>query len=231
MRALIVSGAGRYADPWHPFPATSPLLAGILEAAGFATTIDEDVDGALADLDGVDLLVVNAGDPWRNDAGDAGDAGDAASRPGAFTAALARGLGVLALHCAVASLRDYPDWAPAIGALWLPTVSFHPPAGEADITGLGLPTGEPVESFRLFDERYCRLQPVGHSRVVARHAGPTGPEPTAWVREHAGARIAVDVLGHDERSYASPGHRRLVRQLALWAVRPFPSVIGPTFPD
>lgn len=35
MRALILSGAGRYADPWHPYAETSARLASLVAEAGF----------------------------------------------------------------------------------------------------------------------------------------------------------------------------------------------------
>ncbi|MDJ0334069.1 ThuA domain-containing protein [Salinibacterium sp. G-O1] len=216
MRALIASGTGRYADPWHPFPRTSPILAAALEDRGFIVQIDDDVDHAMRSLDDVDLLVVNAGDPWRNDPG---------SQPPATSieglrAALERGIGVLAMHCAVASLRDYPEWAPAIGAMWVPTLSSHPPADDAHVQGLTMPDGTPVAGFELFDERYCGLQFLGRSVVVAEHEGLVATEPTAWVRHFDASRVAVDVLGHDERAYASPGHLALIGQLASWAAQP-----------
>ncbi|MET0297940.1 MAG: ThuA domain-containing protein [Microbacterium sp.] len=213
MRALIASGAGRYADPWHPFPKTSPSVARILSGVGFDVTIEEDVDAAMTRLTGVDLLVVNAGDPWRESA-------DAEPVPGAsvdgFAGALERGIGVLALHCAVASLRDYPEWAPAVGAMWVPGLSFHPPLDEVQVTGVRLPDGASVEDFVVDDERYCRLQRIGRSTTVAEFPGPDAVEPAAWVRRVGTSRVAVDVLGHDERSYASAGHRRLIAQLARW---------------
>jgi len=33
-RSLILSGGGAYADPWHPFAATSERIAAVLEALG-----------------------------------------------------------------------------------------------------------------------------------------------------------------------------------------------------
>ncbi|MCT9819177.1 ThuA domain-containing protein [Microbacterium sp. W1N] len=245
MRALIASGTGRYADPWHPFPRTSPLIADALAAAGIEARIEHDVDAAMRSLAGVDLLVVNAGDPWRTDAGDA--AVPAESIAG-LAAALERGIGVLALHCAVASLRDYPEWAPAIGAMWVPGLSFHPPHGEVAVRGRGDGDGAgdgadaavagptvpdfrvadfSVADFSVADERYCRLQRLGRSAVVAQFDGAESGdvEPAAWIREVGAARIAVDVLGHDERSYASAGHRRLLAQLARWALREEPSSV------
>jgi type 1 glutamine amidotransferase len=214
MRALIASGTGRYADPWHPFPKTSPLLADLLRAADFDVAVDEDVDHALADLSGVDLLVINAGDPWRGEA----EPTSAPSGQG-LEAAVAQGLGILALHSAVASLRDYALWASLIGAIWLPTVSYHPPQGDTLVTGLKMPDGTSIPDFDLFDERYCRLQQVGPRQIVAEHPGDHSPEPAAWVRHHGQSRVAVDVLGHDERSYASAGHRGLLQRLALWSVK------------
>ncbi|MDY0908839.1 ThuA domain-containing protein [Microbacterium sp. CFBP9034] len=215
MRALIASGSDRYADPWHPFARTSALVADVLEESAFDVAIEHDVDLAMGSLAGVDLLVVNAGDPWR--AHDQEDPPPAASIDG-FAHALERGIGVLALHCAVSSLRDYPEWAPAIGAMWVPGLSFHPEHGPTQVTGIHLPDGTRIEDFTVSDERYCRLQRIGRSTVVAEHAGTAVAEPTAWVRTVGASRVAVDVLGHDERSYESAGHRLLIRQLARWAV-------------
>ena len=66
-RAVIATGTGRYGDPWHPFSETSARIAALLRDDGWDVTVDDDVDRALAHLDGFDLLVVNAGDPWRNE--------------------------------------------------------------------------------------------------------------------------------------------------------------------
>lgn len=215
MRAVIASGTGRYADPWHPFPQTSPLIAEILADGGFDVRIESDVDAAMTTLDGINLLVVNAGDPWRH--------GDRVTTPPESIAGLAAarqaGIGIIAMHCAVSSLRDYPEWAECVGAIWVPGASFHPPAGTTHIHGGVLPSGAQITSFDVFDERYCQLQYVGHSVTVATHeaADPTQPRvPTAWVRENGRSRTAVDVLGHDEQSYRSQGHRALLARLATW---------------
>lgn len=215
MKALIASGSGRYGDPWHPFPRTSARLGSILHAAGFLVSIDHDVDRALARLDGFDLLVVNAGDPWRSATVD--PAIGTPPDPDSLARALERGIGILAMHSAVSSLRDYPEWASALGAIWVPRASHHPPIGPTAVRELA-PNGSERNTFEVFDERYCMLQRIGRSSVVAEHHGSGGGmEPTAWVRVAGASRIAVNVLGHDERSYESPGHRDLLRRLALWA--------------
>ena len=114
MRTLIVSGSGRYADPWHPYAETSACMAGLLQDLSHEVAIDEDVDAAMTRLADVDLLVVNAGDPWRDDPT---RLPEDSPGPRGFAAALERGMSVLALHSAVATLRDYSEWAPAIGGM------------------------------------------------------------------------------------------------------------------
>lgn len=212
MRALIATGTGRYADPWHPYTKTSPLIADVLREAGFDVEIDEDVDGAMTRLEGVDLLVVNAGDPWRSETTE--------PLPGASVdglhAVLERGIGVIAVHAALSSLRDYPDWPGAIGGMWVPGISWHPPLDRVRIAGDALPDGTRIDDFDVDDERYTRLQAFGERMVVARHETEGESQPTAWVRAHGASRVAVDALGHDERSWASDGHRALFTQLARW---------------
>lgn len=211
MRVVIASGEGRYADPWHPFAATSRRLQNVLGDAGFTVVIDEDLDQAMTRLDGVDLLVVNAGDPWRGP----GDPPTAESVAG-FAEALRRGIGVLGVHAAAASMRDYPEWSEALGAIWLPDVSWHPPVGVTRITTTPR-VGADLADFDVLDERYARLQRVGRSDLVATHEVDGATCPTAWIRVVGQARIAADLLGHDERSYDSPGHCALLTHLARWA--------------
>ncbi len=213
-RALVLTGSGRYADPWHPFAETGSRVADILIRREWDVDVSDDVDGGMASLEGYDLVAVSAGDPWRG-----GERGAPPASVEGFAAALERGIGVLALHAAVSSLRDYPEWAPAIGAMWVPGLSFHPDAGEMtvqvepDVVPAEVPT-----TFHVHDERYCALQRLGRRTVVAWHEGDGAKEPAAWVREHGAARIAVDVLGHDSRSFDASGHRTLVAALAAWAV-------------
>lgn len=212
MRAVIATGEGRYADPWHPFAATSALLQTVLEDAGFTVAIDRDLDGAMTRLDGVDLLVVNAGDPWRG----VGEAPAAESVAG-FAEALRRGIGILGIHAAAATMRDYPEWSEAFGAIWLPGLSWHPPSGMARITITSSRRMAPLDDFDVLDERYSGLQRVGRSEIVATHEVDGAIFPTAWIRIVGRVRAAADLLGHDERSYDSAGHRALLRSLARWA--------------
>jgi len=212
MRVVIATGEGRYSDPWHKFATTSQCLKTVLEDAGFTVAIDGDLDGAMTRLDGVDLLVVNAGDPWRG----VGDPPAAESIAG-FGTALHRGIGILGVHAAAATMRDYPEWSEAFGAIWLPGLSWHPPGGMARITLTTSHLRAHLDGFDVIDERYSGLQQVGTSDIVATHEVDGAIYPTAWTRVVGRARVAADLLGHDERSYDSAGHRALLENLARWA--------------
>ncbi|MFT4210828.1 MAG: ThuA domain-containing protein [Microbacterium sp.] len=216
MKAVIAVGTGRYADPWHPYPAIADELATLLAEAGFEVTTEHDVDAAMAQLAGVDLLVVDAGDPWRDN--------DGASAPGgldrgALLRATERGTGVLALHSAASSLRDYDGWFELLGGEWVPGISWHPPYGRVDVHTADVPGWEDLRDFAIDDEAYTDLRILDGDTVLAWHDRDGVHHPLVWLRETNGCRVAYDALGHDERSYAPGAHRELVAALARWAGR------------
>jgi len=217
--AVIATGTGRYADPWHPFPATSARIAAALVADGWDVVVDDDVDHALASLDGVDLLVVNAGDPWREGAAELGRSADPAADAG-LQAAIARGIGLIAVHAALSSLRDHPAWREAIGGEWKPGVSWHPPIGEARVRVVDRdhPVSDGMPGLDVFDERYSDLVVDDGARVLAVHDVDGAEHPAVWVHEQP-TRAVVSSLGHDERAYDSPAHVALLQRAARWAAR------------
>lgn len=215
MLAIIATAEGRYRDPWHPFDETTPALAGALNDAGFDTHILP-VDEALDNLTTAELLAVNAGDPWRHETIPLG-APTAAIH--GLDAALGRGIGVLAMHTSLASLRDYPSWPVAVGGMWVPGMSMHPPRDDARFEwdpSHPLAGSEPLEAF---DERYSYMQQFGARDVVATHQHDGHDHPVVWTRQYGASRVAVDLLGHGPESYESPSHRALLARLARWAAR------------
>ena len=48
--ALVVSGGGRFGDPWHRFAETSATLAMALTERGFTVEVSDDADASLAVL-------------------------------------------------------------------------------------------------------------------------------------------------------------------------------------
>ncbi|WP_110590022.1 ThuA domain-containing protein [Microbacterium suaedae] len=214
LRALIATADGRYEDPWHPFPETSARLADALGDAGFHVETAP-VDEALSKIGDADLLAVNAGDPWRHEPPRLGAPAGAVT---GLDAALDRGIGVLAMHTSLASLRDYPSWSVATGGIWLPGISMHPPLSDARFDWAEHPLAGD-EPLLAVDERYAYLQQIGARDIVATHDHEGVRHPVVWTREYGSARVAVDLLGHDTRSYDSPDHRALIARLARWAAR------------
>ncbi|GAA1957546.1 ThuA domain-containing protein [Microbacterium deminutum] len=220
-RAVIASGAGRYADPWHPFAHTSARIAEILDDDGWHVTLIHDPDAALASLDDAAVLVVNAGDPWHSvvSAGgrEAGRGVDPRAQSG-LDAAIERGIGVIAVHSALASLRDYPAWRTAIGGEWQEGRSWHPPAAYAvvPVSESAHPVTAGLTGIALFDELYTDLVIDPGAQVLVAHTRDAASHPLVWVREHP-TRAVVTAFGHDERSYESASHQALIRNAARWA--------------
>jgi len=238
MRAMILSGAGRYAEPWHRFDETSARLAELVAEAGFEVEVREDVDAALGSLgDDVTLLVVNAGDPDRSsvdgeplqaDAEPVVDADRAAVDDGPLAAALERGIGILAVHAAASSLRDYAAFDRAIGGRWEYGVSWHPSFGEARVHLVGdHAVREGLDDFTLEDERYSSLILHDVIEPIAEHEQDGMRHPLVWAREIGPSRLVYDALGHDTRSYDSPEHRALIANALDWLRRvPAPTATG-----
>lgn len=225
MRAIILSGAGRYADPWHPYAETSARLAELVAGAGFDVEVREDVDAALATLDDdVTLLVVNAADPNGPDADGTepgADAGRGVARTtvdeSTFDAAIDRGIGILAMHSAAASLRDYAAFDRAMGGHWEPEVSWHPPLGETRVHLVGNhPVREGLDDFTVQDERYTALRLHDVVEPIGEHEEGGSRHPFIWARELGRSRLVYDALGHDTRSYDSEGHRALIARALEW---------------
>jgi type 1 glutamine amidotransferase len=216
-RALVVSGAGRYADPWHPFAATSVRISHILRDVGFAVEVSESVDDSLAalqsDASDVDLLVVNVGSPREPDAADAG------SRAG-LLAHLGRGGAVLSMHVSATSFPAIPEWEAIVGGIWVRGTTMHPDAGPARIKMYAERHAivAPLHDFTVFDERYSYLRTADEVVPLATHEHNGIEHPLVWVWEYGPARVVYDALGHDARSYESPEHCELVGRAALWLV-------------
>ncbi|WP_036964460.1 ThuA domain-containing protein [Promicromonospora kroppenstedtii] len=215
-RILVLSGRGRYEDPWHDHAATSHVVAGILGDQG-----DVEVRGlfrdALDDLDSVDLLVVNGGS-GRRDAGFDGSDDDWLAAHDRLSAWARAGGAVLGLHQAANTFYDAPDWAAVLGGRWIPGESMHPPIGTARFELVqGHPVTDDLRVVEAFDERYCHLKVAPGTRVLGTTLDDDGtPHPVLWVNEAHGGRSVYSALGHDVRSFESEGHQELLRRSAAW---------------
>jgi type 1 glutamine amidotransferase len=215
-KALILSGGGRYSDPWHPFAATSMRLAGIAESLGHTVEIAEELEERLVDLSGVDVVVVNAAGGPVTAAHDASISG--------MRAFLARGGGVLAIHVGASNLIGMPEWERVTGMSWIDGVSMHPKLGLAHV--LVHPERHaiagPLRDFDLVDERYCYVRVASDVVPFVSHEHEGTNQPLAWARQYGNARIVADALGHGVESYDSREHHELILRSFQWLTGTLP---------
>lgn len=204
-RVVVVSGSGRFADPWHPFPATSAALAGIAAELGHEAVIDEDVAGRLADPGDADLLVLNLGDPAEPD-----PAADDRLRSG-LTASLAAGRPLLVMHASTSVVPLTQGTTAPFGGFWRRGVTMHPEYGEAWVLAAApsdLTAG--IAAFSVRDERYSFMELDADVVPLLQHEHDGLLHPLLWEWSAGPARIVVDLLGHDAASYEAPEHRAIL---------------------
>jgi len=211
-RSLVLSGGGKFADPWHRFARTSARLADLLWSLGHQVEVTDFVSDRVADLTHFDLIVVNA----ANGPGLSPAEQDAAR--GGLRAALDRGVGVLAVHVGVGALLRLPQWEAVTGAAWVEGQSGHPPLGPARVQTHQdrHPIMSAVPDFDVTDERYTGLRLAPGLVPLATHRHQGRQYPLVWARELGPTRVVADALGHDTRSYDSAGHRRLLTRAVQW---------------
>ncbi len=219
--ALILSGAGRYADPWHRFEQTSARISQILEADGYKVEIADDVDARMGELgDGAaddlpDLVVFNIGEPHQPDAG-----AEARGRAG-LLAYLDTNRPLLVMHASSTSLHALPEWEAIVGGVWVRGTTMHPDFGSADIhveSGRH-PIVDGLHDFSVLDERYTYLRTDPELSILATHEHAGEDHPIMWAHDYAGSRVVYDALGHDTRSFDSDEHREIIVRAARWLVK------------
>jgi len=214
---LIVSGAGCYSDPWHPFADTSRCLANIISELGHQVEVSGAVEQALAEPGDRDLIVVNIGNPRS-------------SRPQFLIDNAERGLdrhlqrggAMLGVHVSATSMTTMSGWSRMLGGHWVRGRTMHPKQDLATILvrSDAHPIVEGLADFTVFDERYSYLQTNPDITVLCEHYTDHQIHPIVWARLSGGGRVVYDGLGHDMRSYDSAGHVELLRRSLGWLLEP-----------
>ena len=215
-KALILSGGGRYSDPWHPFAATSIRLAEIGERLGLAVEIAEDLEARLVDLHGVDVVVADAASGPVTAAHEAAVSG--------MHAFMARGGGILAVHVGASTLIGMPDWEDVTGMAWIDGVSMHPALGPAHVDvhpdrhAIAAPST--TSTWSTSGTATCGL-PRTSSRSCRTNTRARGSR-WSWARRYGNARIVTDALGHGVESFDSPEHIELILRSFRWLTGTLP---------
>jgi hypothetical protein len=225
---VIFTGLSRYQDPWHPVAETSAEIAQVVRGLGLEPEMrtDESPD-ALADLTGVDLLIVNSGGGGPDNP----ITYDAAWQPSfdSVAAYAASGSAILAVHSSANGFPEWPAWGDIIGTRWIPGTSGHPEISlavfEADPSAITHPVFAdlvPVTGVTerpgviCYDERYWRMPLHAENTPLLGHETQGGWYPVSWSRNGS---VVFDGLGHDRRSYASAQRRQYLANEIRWLLR------------
>jgi uncharacterized protein len=210
--ALVVSGGGRFSDPWHPFAQTSAALEEALHDRDYTVTLSDDADDVLARLPTgplPSLLVLNIG--WYGP--------DRFAEPAAegLVAALHAGLPTLLVHSTLTAFPDWPLWAQIAGGGWTYGTTYHPDYGA------GVALGNPehpltagLNRLSITDERYTKMWLDEASAVFLEHEEEGQRHPLAWTRTWGASPIVADALGHDAGAYQTEGRRTLLQRELDW---------------
>jgi type 1 glutamine amidotransferase len=208
----------------HPYLQAGPALVQTLDEVGVRSTVvtDLDVAGTRIEL-GCDLVTVNAcrfrmlDERYSSDQRSEFAAEAPARLRAAIEAHLAPGRPLLALHTAPICFDDWPDWGVLLGGRWVWGESYHPPVDTLRVRPVGdHPIVAGVSPFTIVDERYSSLDVSNTVHILAVAESDEGDHPVSWVHTVGSARVAVDLLGHDHRSYEARDHRLLLHRIVRW---------------
>lgn len=197
----------------HDYDNLSASLANRLNKQGILCDVITDLNrfAALVPQD-YDVLIINT----------CLEKGLAVEQQKAIVSLVHEGVGLVAVHCALWSFQDWPEWRKMIGGL----VLKHDPFGEfvVSIVDRRHPIAMNVpEEFKVTDEAYWVEQrtPDIHTiaQTTAKHGGRNTLEPQAWTTRYAGGRIFVTTLGHDARVQEHPAFLQLLTNGVQWAAQ------------
>lgn len=189
-------------------------LAPVLKARGVELTYtDELTDLSAKTLDGYDALLIYANAVEIKP-----------DQEAALLDYVAKGRGLVALHCASYCFLNSPKYIELVGAQFLRhgTGTFR--------TQIARPDHELMKGFDGFeswDETYVHAKHNEAERIVLEYREEKETkEPWTWVRTHGKGRVFYTAWGHDERTWAQPGFHNLVERGILWAVKRDPQTAG-----
>lgn len=144
---------------------------------------------------------------------------------------LDRGIGVVALHHAIAAYSDWPEFRKVIGVRYFLKdviengVAY--PASQYDhdidipihIAGPENPVTQGLKDFTVHDEVYrgYLLEPDNHYILTTDH--PKSQKEIGWTRTYRNAKICYIQMGHGDSIFADPNYHRLLSQAIRWTAQ------------
>ena len=146
-----------------------------------------------------------------------------------FIKLLDRGVGLVALHHAVAGYQDWNEYRKIVGSKfctkesridgkpWPVGTYEHDIDVPVHIEDAKHPITRGMEDFVIHDEIYGKCWYDSDSHVLLTTDHPRSNRIIAQTGNYAGARVCYLQLGHDSRAYMNPNFRRLVANAVRWS--------------
>jgi len=150
----------------------------------------------------------------------------------AFDALLKKGIGVVALHQAIATEPGWVESPMIVGGVWRNEEyevggKSYPKSGCLHDTDMNIKACDPnhpivkgVPEFVINDELYLDIYKAEDNVpiLVTDHPQAKGRKEIAWTRTYGASKVFYFQLGHiPAKTWARPDCRRIVRQGILWA--------------
>ena len=131
------------------------------------------------------------------------------------------GKGFYVQHMASASFGNWDEFGKLCGRKWVMGVSGHGARSvfEAKVVDSSHPITQGIESFKVDDELYSKLQgdvPVT-VLVEAFSEWSKKVEPLVFVRNYGNGRVVHNTLGHDRKAILTPSVAKIIARGAEWA--------------
>src|SRR5919109_588331 len=135
---------------------------------------------------------------------------------------VAKGKGLVAVHCASYCFLNSPKYVELVGAQFLRhgTGVFRTEVAKPDH-----PVMKGYHGFSSWDETYVHHRHNKDRVVLEYRADGRGKEPWTWVRAHGKGRVFYTAWGHDERTWGNPGFHNLPERGIRWATGGDPTTV------
>ncbi|MFO7906288.1 MAG: family 16 glycoside hydrolase [Planctomycetota bacterium] len=151
----------------------------------------------------------------------------------AFLQLLKRGIGVVALHHAMAAHQNWPEYKKIIGGRYylrerkedgkvLPKSGYaHGQDIPVHIAKPDHPITEGMEDFTIHDETYNNYYTDPDATVLLTTEHPKSDRELAWTKTYENSKVVYIELGHDHFAYEHPSYKKLLaRSIRYVAGRP-----------
>jgi uncharacterized protein len=137
-----------------------------------------------------------------------------------FLSLVERGAGIVALHHALVSYPEWPDYERIIGGRY-PENDGGGYEHDVDVPIVVTATDHPVThgvlDFDIHDEIYWGFRVGGDVTPLLSTTHPQSGNPLAWVRTEGDSRVVYIQPGHGPQVFEHAQYRRLLAQAIRWA--------------